>query len=65
MDITILGLDLAKNVFQVHGINTAGDVIVRRRLRRGQVFEFFASALTHSGRSRRHEICECFQTPEV
>lgn len=36
-----MGLDLAKNVFQVHGINAAGDVIVRRRLRRSQVGEFF------------------------
>jgi len=43
MDITTIGLDLAKNVFQVHGINAAGDVIVRRRLRRAQVFAYFAS----------------------
>jgi transposase len=43
MNITTVGLDLAKNVFQVHGINAAGDVIVRRRLRRSQVREFFAS----------------------
>ena len=43
MDITTVGLDLAKNVFQVHGINAAGDVIVRRRLRRAQVRVFFAS----------------------
>ncbi len=42
MDITTVGLDLAKNVFQVHGINAAGDVIVRRRLRRGRVCGFFA-----------------------
>ena len=42
MDITTVGLDLAKNVFQVHGINADGDVIVRRRLRRTQVREFFA-----------------------
>ncbi len=42
MDITIVGLDLAKNVFQVHGINAAGDVIVRRRLRRARVCGFFA-----------------------
>ncbi len=43
MDITTVGLDLAKNVFQVHGINAAGDVIVRRRLRRAQVCTYFAS----------------------
>lgn len=42
MDITTVGLDLAKNVFQVHGINGAGDVIVRRRLRRAQLRAFFA-----------------------
>ena len=42
MDITIVGLDLAKNVFQVHGVDAAGDVIVRRRLRRAQVCGFFA-----------------------
>ncbi len=42
MDITIVGLDLAKNVFLVHGINSAGDVIVRRRLRRAWVLGFFA-----------------------
>jgi len=42
MDITIVGLDLAKNVFQVHGINGAGGVIVRRRLRRAQVCAFFS-----------------------
>ena len=40
MDITTIGLDLAKNVFQVHGINGRGDVIVRRRLRRAQVCAF-------------------------
>lgn len=42
MEITTIGLDLAKNVFQVHGVNAAGDVIARRRLRRPQVREFFA-----------------------
>lgn len=42
MQITTIGLDLAKNVFQVHGIDTQGDVVVRRRLRRTQVREFFA-----------------------
>ena len=41
-EFTTVGLDLAKNVFQVHGINAAGDVIVRRRLRRSEVREFFA-----------------------
>lgn len=43
MDISTVGLDLAKNVFQVHGINFAGDVVVRRRLRRAQVRAFFTN----------------------
>ncbi len=30
MKITTIGLDLAKNVFQVHGIDAAGEVVVRR-----------------------------------
>ena len=36
-----IGLDIAKNVFQVHGIDCAGDVIIRRQLRRRQVLPFF------------------------
>lgn len=39
--ITTVGLDLAKSVFQVHGIAEEGDVIVRRALRRSQVLDFF------------------------
>ena len=41
MDISTVGLDLAKNVFQVHAIDSAGKVIVRRSLRRRQVMPFF------------------------
>lgn len=42
MEITTIGLDLAKNIFQVHGIDAAGEVIVRKALRRGQMLPFFA-----------------------
>jgi len=41
MEITTIGLDLAKNVFQVHGINSVGEVIVRKTLRRAQMMRFF------------------------
>jgi transposase len=41
-EITTIGLDLAKNVFQVHGIDGTGQVVVRKQLRRGQVLGFFA-----------------------
>ena len=41
-DITTIGLDLAKNVFQLHAVDEAGSVVMRKRLRRGQVLAFFA-----------------------
>ena len=37
MQITTIGLDIAKNVFQVHGIDGDEKVVVRKQLRRGQV----------------------------
>ncbi len=42
-NITTIGLDLAKNVFQVHGIDADGNILVRRQLRRGEVLKFFQS----------------------
>jgi len=42
MQITTIGFDLAKNVFQVHGIDATEKAIVRKPLRRGQVIKFFA-----------------------
>ncbi len=41
-EISMIGLDLAKNVFQVHGVDASGAVVVRRQLRRRQVERFFA-----------------------
>jgi transposase len=38
----MIGLDIAKNVFEVHGRNAAGEVVLRRSLKRGQVEPFFA-----------------------
>ena len=43
MQITTIGLDIAKNVFHVHGIDAAEKVVVRKQLRRGQVIAFFKS----------------------
>jgi transposase len=39
--ISTIGLDIAKSVFQVHGVDAAGQVVVRRQLRRGRVLAFF------------------------
>src|SRR3954470_8526319 len=41
-EIKTIGLDLAKHVFQVHGVDAAGECVLRKRLRRGQVISFFA-----------------------
>ena len=42
MEIATIGLDLAKHVFQVHGVDTAGAVVLKRRLRRRELVAFFA-----------------------
>jgi len=41
-EVTTIGVDLAKNVFQVHAVDEAGGAVVRRQLRRSQVLPFFA-----------------------
>jgi len=41
--ITTIGLDLAKKVLQVHGVDVEGTVIVARQLRRKEVLAFFAN----------------------
>jgi transposase len=43
MDVSTIGLDLAKSVFQLHGVDTRGKVVVSKRLRRGAVLTFFAN----------------------
>ena len=40
-EVITIGVDLAKNVFQVHGVDAEGTVVVRRQLRRRQVLAFF------------------------
>ena len=41
MDVTMIGLDASKASFQVHGVDEAGKVEVRRKLRRSEVIPFF------------------------
>jgi transposase len=43
MQVTTIGLDIAKNVFQVHGVDAQGRVVLRKRLARGRVLAFFAN----------------------
>jgi len=39
--VTVVGLDIAKSVFQVHGVDAQGSVVVRRQLKRRYVLAFF------------------------
>ncbi len=42
-EVITIGLDIAKHVFQVHGVDEAGSVVVRRKLRRAELLQFFES----------------------
>ena len=39
--VTTIGFDIAKSVFQVHGVDTVGQVVIRRQLKRRHVLAFF------------------------
>ena len=41
--VTVVGLDIAKNVFQVHGVDADRFLVVAKPVRRGQLLRFFAS----------------------
>jgi len=43
MNITTIGLDIAKHVFQVHGVDANENVVLRRALRRSQMIAFFSA----------------------
>jgi transposase len=44
-NVTTIGLDLAENVFQLHGVDAHGVAVVRQRLTRGRMLKFFAKLL--------------------
>ena len=43
MNIATIGIDLAKNVFQLHAVNSHGKVVLRRQIHRGQMRGFFVN----------------------
>jgi len=43
MDMRTIGLDLAKNVFQIHGVDQSGKVVLRKQITRAQVAAFFVN----------------------
>ena len=42
-EISTIGLDIAKSVFQVHGVDVDGAVVIRKRVSRAKVLEFFST----------------------
>ncbi len=55
MEITTVGIDLAKSIFQVHAVDAVGHVVVRKALRRAQVVPFFAFKRQPELTPSRHE----------
>ncbi len=51
IQVTTIGLDLAKQVFQVHGVDADGKAVLRKRLRRAEVLGFFEGLGSLLGRS--------------
>ncbi len=43
MKITTIGIDLAKEVFQIHGVDMHGKAVLRKRLRRSEMVRFFVN----------------------
>ena len=41
-EVITIGVDIAKSVFQIHGVDADGTVVIRRRIGRARVLEFFA-----------------------
>jgi transposase len=42
-EVSTIGLDIAKSVFQVHGVDVEGAVVIRKRVSRAKVLEFFST----------------------
>jgi len=42
-EVSTIGLDIAKSVFQIHGVDVDGAVVIRKRVSRAKVLEFFAA----------------------
>jgi transposase len=55
-EVSTVGLDIAKSVFQIHNVDAAGAVVMRKRITRAKLFEFFAAlppGLAKKGRCER------------
>jgi hypothetical protein len=57
MQVTTIGLDLAKSIFQVHGTDALGRAVLKPRLRRGEVLTFFCQSSAVLDRARGLRWC--------
>ena len=63
MEISTIGLDLGKNVFQIHAIDATGEVVVRKTMQRAQLLSFFEKLPpclvgAKAGGTSHHWACE-------
>jgi len=42
-EVSTIGLDIAKSIFQIHGVDVDGAVVIRKRISRAKLLEFFAT----------------------
>ncbi len=56
-EVTIIGIDLAKRVFQLHGARQDGSVVFRKKLSRGQVLAFVASGSVRGRGGNLGRVC--------
>jgi transposase len=50
-EVSTIGLDIAKSVFQIHGVDADGAVVIRKRITRAKLLEFFAALPRSTGQS--------------
>jgi hypothetical protein len=65
-EVSTIGLDIAKSVFQIHGVDVDGVVVIRKRITRAKLLEFFASlpaCLVGIDPNDRPENCYCLSLP--
>ena len=52
-EVSTIGLDIAKSVFQVHGVDAGGAVVIRKRISRAKLLQLFAGCRAASSALRR------------
>jgi transposase len=61
--VTTIGLDIAKSVFQVHGVDAAGNVVIRRQIKRRYVLAFLQKIPRPIARRTAHRcVALCLDT---